>query len=98
MNSPTRFSRPFFVTPHAVDQFREKITKLPAATVISAVQRALQAADLVDLPVYRGYIGGQVFYAVVAPPTDAEEWEAVVTILGKESHIHNKLMKQRRLQ
>jgi len=91
------FARPYFVTPHAVRQFQQRVANLPARKVIEIVQQALQKPDLVEPPTFRGFYGRKPFYMMVGLPSNDGDWPAVITIMGPESRIHGKLMKRARL-
>ena len=41
-----RFNQPYFVSPHAVERFRERVCDIPPAKVIETVQAALQDPGL----------------------------------------------------
>lgn len=90
------FERPYFVTPHAVDRFRERIADIPAAKVIEAVQEMLQNPGLpVDAEmregkltlIYRGYFNGKAVYLPVVREKD-KEWPIVPTVMGEECVLH----------
>jgi len=116
-----RFARPFFVTPHAVDQFRAKIADLAPADVITEVQRMMQDKRLPPtwtpkgspsakvaciLPVdaelreggltliYLGWLGSNpVYIPTLAPDGVHGGWPSVPTVMGKESRLHNVLVR-----
>jgi hypothetical protein len=99
-----KFKQPFFITPHAVRRFQEKVAPLPARVVIRIIQKVLQNPGTpVDieyrggnlLPIFAAMYKGQPFYIPVAPG-DAEKglWPSVPTILGKDSILHGKVCRK----
>ncbi len=95
-----RFERPFFITPHAVKRFQERVADLPAADIIQLIQSILQDPGLpVDMeyrdsqmsPVFRGQYGAKAFYIPVIKREGP--WPSVPTIYGEESVIHGKYVR-----
>ncbi|HHV61129.1 MAG TPA: helix-turn-helix domain-containing protein [Firmicutes bacterium] len=100
------FEHPYFVTPHAVDRFRERIADIPPAQVIEAVQDMLQAPGLpVDAEmrdgklvlIYRGSFNGKAVYLPVVREND-KEWPIVPTVMGEECVIHTVLAHKKDLK
>jgi hypothetical protein len=96
------FDNPYFVTPHAVERFQDRVRDLPRTEIIMEVQHALQYPMRVVEEAwesdYRTYFcryrqpdQSQVtpYYPVVGE--GQEEWAAVVTIKGRGSVLHGKL-------
>lgn len=100
------FARPYFVTPHAVDRFRERIADIPPAQVIEVVQAMLQDPGLpVDAEmrdgkltlIYRGEFGGKAVYLPVVQcdePAEGRTWPVVVTVMSEESVLHGVLCRK----
>lgn len=83
------FKQPFFITPHAVNRFRERVADLPAAKIISLVQAALQDNRQVvgvqvynkqRRPVFRAKYR-DVEYLIPIAKRKNQEWPYVPTIL-----------------
>lgn len=97
------FAKPYFVTPHAVDRFRERVAVLPPARVIEIVQEMLQDPGLpVDAEIrdgklaliYRARYAGKTVYLTVGRGDAAGEdkpWPAVITVMSEESVLHGVL-------
>jgi len=94
------FERPFFITPHAVKRFQERVADLPAADIIQLIQAILQDPGLpVDIdyrhgqmtPIFKGKYGSKVFYVPIAKGKGP--WPSVPTIYGEESIIHRKYIR-----
>lgn len=85
------FSRPYFVTPHAVRQFQQRVADLPWRDVIDVIQEQLQGPlDVVHDAYFRGRLKAKIvrctwrgieYWAVIEPRPTHGEWPAVVTIL-----------------
>lgn len=98
------FKQPFYVSPHAVERFRQRVARLPTRTIRTIIQAALQDnRQQVDVqvfnrrlcPVYRArYRDVEYLIPVVYPEGKTDAWPAVPTILlpGMET---NKLFKRR---
>lgn len=80
------FPRPFFVTPHAVNRYRERVRhRASAARAIEEIQRALQRPEFVGLgrdgaAVCGCKIGNLRFCAVVMPPRTSDDWPVVLAV------------------
>ena len=94
------FERPFFISPHAVRRFQERVADIPAGQVIATVQAALQDHELpvqVEYrdsqvcPVFRARYKEKAYYIPVAKGDGA--WPAVPTIYGEESELHGKYLR-----
>jgi hypothetical protein len=92
-----RFDRPYWITPHAVTRYRERVgmdTASPEA-IQDTIQAGLQYRDpypptakrhVASNAVQKEY-GGPRFVALIAPPNDSEaegEWPSVVTVYKYE--------------
>lgn len=94
----TTFARPYFVTPHAVKRFQQRIANIPAADIINLIQTWMQGnPDPVDwqewrgelCPVYRFKYEKKHVYIPIR--SGEKEWPAVPTILGPESRLHKQV-------
>ena len=97
------FAQPYFVTPHAVQRFRERVVDIPPARVIEAAQEMLQDSGLpVDAEmrdgklalIYRARYAGKTVYLTVGRGDTASEgkpWPAVITVMSEESVLHGVL-------
>lgn len=94
----TGFEFPFFVTPHAIDRFREMFgEQLSRERVIDAIQseaqRRLRVFDVerISEMLLHGTFQNRKFYIVV---TKGEgEWPSVATVLGIDSVLHGNMCK-----
>lgn len=81
-----RFAEPYFVTPHAIQRYQERVDRrLGWQEVVVAVNTALQGAGPSDgsgYPPDRTIALGVEgrFVAIVEPPPPDREWPSVVTI------------------
>lgn len=81
------FSKMYFVSPHAVDRYRE-MTGLTAKAAIEDILKAMQKAVIINVSergiVYYGYSQAMdTHYGfVVIKSTEAEKRDAIKTILG----------------
>ena len=96
----SHFEQPYFVTPHAVDQFKDRIEDISATEVIEAVQALLNddpprvpdSRNPRDSDLFVGQHEGVVYYVpVVEPDEEHGDWPVVPTILGEESVLHGEL-------
>lgn len=95
-----KFDKPYFVTPHAVIRFRERVANLSAKDIILTVQAALQNPGE---PVEFEYIKGQLApifactyngFTYYVPVVKGEKgWPAVPTIYGYGCILHEKIKK-----
>lgn len=94
-----RYEMPFFVTPHAVDRFRERVADIPPARVIDFILRAMQNPGLplnVEYaghylcPIYRVWYGSRPAYIPVTPGSHADGWPSIPTVYSVESALHIK--------
>lgn len=92
------FSVPYFITNHAVEQFREYVESLSAAEIIVILQRRLQQPgqpvqweirDGMMVPIFMSIHDGKAYYIPVV--TGRGKWPAVPTILGENSALHQAL-------
>lgn len=96
-----KYDRPYFITRHAVERFREHICDLPRDQIINIIINALQTPRPIE-GVHGIYYGGLIrdkpMYIPVEIPLKHREtnWPIVPTILGPESSIHRKIMTERR--
>ncbi len=92
-----KFAQPYFVSPHAVERFQERVSNLPAAKAILVVQAALQVKkepawsfkmrDGRLCWVYSAKYAGISYYIPVAKQKrghDSKDWPVVTTILGSD--------------
>lgn len=95
-----KFKQPYFVSPHAVERFRERVCDIPAAEIIKSVQAALQGPGLpVDAEVkhgklsliYRAEFRGREYYIPVVSGEEGQ-WPQVPTVLCS----HPKFLKTRK--
>lgn len=98
MKSRIEFRQPYFVTPHAVQRFQERVAKLPAYDVILIVQAALQVKrdpawtfkmrDGRLCWVYAAMYHGVRYYIPIFRENRGHEsgkdWPVVPTILGPD--------------
>lgn len=96
-----KFNQPFFVSPHAVERFRERVCDIPPAKVIETVQAALQDPGLpVDAEIregkltliYRAEFQGREYYIPIVPAEEEGQWPQVPTVL----YSHPKFLKTRK--
>lgn len=85
--SSETFENPYFVTPHAVARYQERVDgAATAARVIDEIQAALQRPDRMadgrrGATLYGLHnSAGDEFCAVVMPPTDGRAWPQVVMV------------------
>ena len=102
---PGHFERPYFVTPHAVRRFQQRIADVSRADAIRAVQALLQEPGLpVDAQVRDGKLcvlyrieraGVLMHFGVTHDP--AREWPTVTTVFGrhKRTFKHWKRLERR---
>jgi len=85
-----KFKQPYFISPHAVGRFQERICDISPAEVVETVQTALQDPGLpVDAEIrdgelsliYRAKFHGREYYIATTPPKAEGEWPQVPTIL-----------------
>lgn len=95
-----QFKHPFFVSPHAVIRFQERVANIPAGQVIIIIQSALQDhglpiqveyRDSQICPIFRARYRDKTYYIPVAKGEGA--WPAVPTIYGEESELHGKYLR-----
>lgn len=102
MSYKKAFKYPFFVSPHAVGRFRERVDSIPPAEVIDLIQAKMQDPGLpVTLeyrdsqlsPIFRfAYRNGRGLKSFYVPVAKGDEgWPVIPTIYSEESHIHWKL-------
>ena len=91
------YSRPYFVTPHAVNRFKERVANIPPAKIIHTINTQMQNDALpieaewrhkISL-IYRCHYYDKMYYPVVVSE-DEKEWPAIITVMGEESAIHRK--------
>lgn len=91
------FEKPFFVSPHAMHRFKERVANLSDGRIINLIQTILQDPGMpVDMqymdnqlvPIFRAVYNGKSFYIPVVK--GEKDWPTVPTILGEESSLHNK--------
>ena len=85
------FKQPFFISPHAVNRFRERVADLPAKTIIIIVQAALQdnhqpiivqVFNHKPTPVFRARYQDIEYLIPVTPKSRHKDgWPEVPTIL-----------------
>lgn len=80
-------AEPYFVTPHAIERYQQRVRELSWHEVITRVQVALQGAgpsDGTGYPPDRTLAIGVPgeFVAIIEPPLPDHEWPSVVTIWG----------------
>lgn len=91
------FDQPYFISPHAIRRFKERIADLPSTQIIVILQAALQNPDhIVGLqtwdkkawPVYKCRYRN-IDYFVLVHKNPGYEWPFVRTILLSEMDIGN---------
>ena len=88
MSHGTQVAEPYFVTPHAVERYRQRVRgDISHGEIVAHVQRSLQGAgpsDGTGYPPDRTIALGVPgeFVAIVEPPLPEHEWPSVVTIWG----------------
>lgn len=88
----------YFVTPHAVTQFRRRVANIHPANIISIILAELSKRQRViengrQEKIYAGRYFHHPFYAIVV---DGEgEWPAIATVLGKCSKLHGQICKKK---
>lgn len=87
----------YFVSPHAVEQFQQRVEPLPARQAISIVQKQLNRRLRViepghDHEIYVGWHNDKPFYALMGQGEGASP--SVVTILSVESVLHGKIARK----
>jgi hypothetical protein len=95
------FKQPFYVSPHAVQRFRERVADLSTFTIRTIIQAALQDIyqpviihrfNKQECPVYRArYRNIEYFIPVLRENIKKDAWPAVPTILTSDMEIENKL-------
>lgn len=85
------FKQPFYVSPHAVKRFRERVANLPTLTIRTLVQAALQDSKQAvgvqcfnrqSCPVFRAkYLNVEYLIPVLKEMKKADGWPVVPTIL-----------------
>jgi len=85
------FKQPFYVSPHAVERFRQRVANLPTRTIRTIIQTALQDnRQQVDVqvynrrlcPVYRAkYQDIEYLIPVIYPEDKVNAWPVVPTVL-----------------
>lgn len=92
-----RFKKPFFVTPHAVRRFQERIADLPAAQVIRLIQAALQdnrqmagvqVYNKERCPVFRARYRDVEYMIPIAQQGKGRQWPYVPTVLLPDMRIY----------
>lgn len=88
----------FFVTPHAIRQFQNRVANVSATEVIDAVLSELDKRKRVvenggNDTIYAGLYRRMPFYAIIVEGTG--EWPAVATILGESSKLHGQFCKRK---
>lgn len=93
-----KFKYPFYVSPHAVQRFKERVADLPTRTVRIIIQAALQDnRQVVEIqgynhslqPVFRAkYAGVEYLIPVLEETRKKDAWPVVPTILlsGMETY------------
>ncbi|MCK9328183.1 MAG: hypothetical protein M0P69_21985 [Bacteroidales bacterium] len=97
-----RFAQPFYVSPHAVQRFRERVADLPTRTIRVIIQAALQGCrqlvgyqiyDRKKCPVYKArYQGSEYMIPVRIEKRKVNAWEVVPTILSPGMRIYTERM------
>ena len=88
------FKQPFFISPHAINRFRERVADLSAKTIITIIQAALQDnQQQVEVqgynrqlcPVFRAkYLGIEYLIPVMQNKSKKGAWPFVPTVLLPE--------------
>jgi len=93
-----QFDQPYFVTPHAVKRFQERVAQVSAAEAIRALQAMMQDqgtpvdVDTKGRPVYAGWYESRSVYIPVVEGEGA--WPSIPTVFGEESALHGKRCKR----
>jgi len=92
------FKHPYFISPHAVQRFREEVENISSWMVIKTIQEALQnpgepiefeRRDGQLCPLFRCSYEGFIYYVPVAKGQG--NWPAVPTVHGRGSIIHERI-------
>lgn len=88
----------YFVTLHAIGQFRSRVADIQPATVIRVVLSELSKRRRVieqgkQEVIYAGYYGHRPFYAIVVEGEG--RWPAIATVLGVSSKLHGQICKKK---
>ncbi len=91
MNGTRRFKQPYYVSPHAVQRFRERVADLPTRVIRSLIMAALQnTRQIVQTqtfnkqlcPVFRAkYRNVDYLIPVIQDNEKTDAWPTVPTIL-----------------
>ncbi len=93
-----RYAQPYYVAPHAVRRFRERVANLPTREIREIIQAALQGErEPVGLGFYNHrpakayeveYRGVRYVIPVIEERRKADAWPVVPTILGPEMGVN----------
>lgn len=99
-----KFKQPYYISPHAVKRFRERVADLPTRTIRAIIQAQLQCCrELVAMQVYnrqrcpvcRGRFQGKEFLIpVLRDKHKRDAWPVVPTILLPGMVIYNKRLQR----
>ena len=99
-----KFKQPFYVSPHAVDRFRERVANLPTRIIRIVIQAALQdsqqqvSTEMYNhkpCPVYRAkYLDIEYFIPVIHERYKQNAWPVVPTILTSDMELVRKRTKE----
>ena len=92
-----QFRFPFFVAPHAMKRFRERVADLSDDDIIFVIQAILQDpgapvqmeyGDSQLTPIFAAKWKGKYFYFPVIK--GKEDWPMVPTVYGEETELHKR--------
>jgi|SRR5690554_2281795 len=95
------FKQPYFITPHAIDRFQQRIEELPAKAIILIIQLLLQKrTNLLEFDVkdgkirelYRKEYENKPLYIPVIHDKN-RKWPVVPTVMGKHSVVHGRYIR-----
>lgn len=88
----------YFVTPHAIGQFRTRVADIQPAMVIRVILSELSKRRRVieegkKGTIYAGYYRRSPFYAIIVQGEG--QWPAIATVLGVSSKLHGQICKKK---
>jgi len=102
------FERPYFVSPHAIKRFKERVSVLDEREIIEIIQALLQGVDTpVDAQLinndtalrysYEVDYNGKTLYLGVIPSRNGDgEWPVVTTVMIDSGRLHDIITRERK--